>query len=123
MCLTVLLTLGQVSKRARVSSFYHLSLPHTQSHAHSPSDSYAYLQALNVLESGDADLIRSSWEEAKASIPAEDLGEIFFKELARIAPHVTHLFKRPKRIQALQFINVIEMLVSFNESPEKFFQV
>jgi hypothetical protein len=47
--------------------------------------------------------------------------QIFFKELARIAPHVTHLFRRPKRIQALQFINVINMLVSFNHDPETFF--
>lgn len=77
--------------------------------------------ALEVMESGDVELIRSGWEEAKASRPAEELGEIFFKELARIAPHVTHLFKRPKRIQALQFINVVEMLLCFNEDPESFF--
>uniref|UniRef100_A0A7S1DKS7 Globin domain-containing protein n=2 Tax=Hemiselmis andersenii TaxID=464988 RepID=A0A7S1DKS7_HEMAN len=77
--------------------------------------------ALDVLESGDVEVIRQSWEDAKSSKPAEELGEIFFKELARIAPHVTHLFKRPKRIQALQFTNVIEMLVSFNEDPQQFF--
>jgi len=77
--------------------------------------------ALDVLESGDVELIRAGWEEAKESRPAEELGDIFFKELARIAPHVTHLFKRPKRIQALQFINVVEMLLCFNEDPEQFF--
>lgn len=79
----------------------------------------AMADALDVLESGEVGLIRESWDEAKASMPAEELGEVFFKELARIAPHVTHLFKRPKRIQALQFINVIEMLVTFNEEPEQ----
>jgi hemoglobin-like flavoprotein len=79
------------------------------------------VQVLDVLESGDVEVIRQSWEDAKLSKPAEELGEIFFKELARIAPHVTHLFKRPKRIQALQFTNVIEMLVSFNEDPGQFF--
>mmetsp|Transcript_32343 Transcript_32343/g.82414 ORF Transcript_32343/g.82414 Transcript_32343/m.82414 type:complete len:1373 (-) Transcript_32343:196-4314(-) len=79
------------------------------------------VQVLDVLESGDVEVIRTSWEDAKASKPAEELGEIFFKELARIAPHVTHLFKRPKRIQALQFINVVEMLLCFNEDPEQFF--
>ena len=78
-------------------------------------------KTLDVFEMGDVELIRAGWEEAKKSRPAEELGEIFFKELARIAPHVTHLFKRPKRIQALQFINVVEMLLCFNEDPSKFF--
>eukprot|EP00282_Hemiselmis_andersenii_P023993 CAMPEP_0172001742 /NCGR_PEP_ID=MMETSP1041-20130122/3034_1 /TAXON_ID=464988 /ORGANISM="Hemiselmis andersenii, Strain CCMP439" /LENGTH=1380 /DNA_ID=CAMNT_0012655407 /DNA_START=13 /DNA_END=4155 /DNA_ORIENTATION=+ len=81
----------------------------------------AMAAALDVLESGDVELIRAGWEEAKESRPSEELGDIFFKELARIAPHVTHLFKRPKRIQALQFINVVEMLLCFNEDPEQFF--
>ena len=32
--------------------------------------------ALEVLESGEIDLIRASWEEAKDSRPAEELGEV-----------------------------------------------
>jgi hypothetical protein len=43
------------------------------------------------------------------------------QELARIAPNVVYLFKRPKVIQASQFMAVIEVLVTFAKDPEVFF--
>jgi hypothetical protein len=44
------------------------------------------------------------------------------QELARIAPNVVCLFKRPKVIQASQFMQVVEALVTFAQDPERFFE-
>ncbi len=44
------------------------------------------------------------------------------QELARIAPHVMYLFKRPKGIQATQFMAVVESLVTFAHNPNVFFE-
>lgn len=44
------------------------------------------------------------------------------QELGRIAPYVMFLFKRPKLIQASQFMAVVETLVTFAQDPELFFR-
>jgi len=36
----------------------------------------------------------------------EDIGEVLFSELTREAPHVVHLFKRPKKLQSFMFTQV-----------------
>ncbi len=66
--------------------------------------------------------VRESWEKAKAAQPLENLGEHLFQGLATLAPHVIHIFKRPKKIQAMQFVNAVELIVTFNEDPEHFFE-
>lgn len=59
-------------------------------------------KTLDTIERGDAALLRDSWERAKAENTSDVLGDTFFKELCLLAPHVIHLFKRPKKIQAFQ---------------------
>ena len=59
----------------------------------------------------DAALLRSSWECSKGKCTREELGELFFTQLCNVAPHVIHLFKRPKKIQAFQFVHAVDMLV------------
>ena len=71
-------------------------------------------RTLKVCEEEHAEILRSSWELCKAGMTTEDLGECIFKELARIAPHVVHLFKRPKRIQvSISFMPTLVPLYSF----------
>ena len=82
----------------------------------------AMKRTLDACEYGHAQLVRGSWEKAKASRPLEELGEHLFQGLAKLAPHVIHIFKRPKKIQAMQFVNAVELLVTFNENPEHFFE-
>lgn len=45
-------------------------------------------KALDILELGDAQ-VQDSWQLCKDLVEPEELGNIFFKELARIAPHVS----------------------------------
>ena len=63
------------------------------------------------LDREDAAVLRSSWEDSKGKCTGEQLGELFFTNLCNVAPHVIHLFKRPKKIQAFQFLHAVEMLV------------
>uniref|UniRef100_A0A7S1E185 Globin domain-containing protein n=1 Tax=Hemiselmis andersenii TaxID=464988 RepID=A0A7S1E185_HEMAN len=79
-------------------------------------------KTLAVCEQNHAQKIRSTWELCKTLKKPEELGELWFKELARIAPHVTVLFRRPKKIQASQFMSIVDMLVSFIETPTIFFE-
>lgn len=46
-------------------------------------------KALDILELGDAQVLQDSWQLCKDLVEPEELGNIFFKELARIAPHVS----------------------------------
>ncbi len=50
------------------------------------------------------------------------MGWALLQELARIAPHIMYLFKRPKGIQATQFIAVVDALVTFAREPSTFFE-
>mmetsp|Transcript_48663 Transcript_48663/g.99363 ORF Transcript_48663/g.99363 Transcript_48663/m.99363 type:complete len:1196 (+) Transcript_48663:44-3631(+) len=79
-------------------------------------------RTLDSCEQGHAALVRTSWEKAKEQRPLEELGEYLFQGLATLAPHVIHIFKRPKKIQAMQFVNAVELLVTFNEDPGHFFE-
>ena len=71
----------------------------------------AMRRTLNVLEQDHAQKVRESWEKCKNKMETVELGESIFKELASIAPYLVHLFKRPKRIQAAQFVSAIDLLV------------
>jgi hemoglobin-like flavoprotein len=84
--------------------------------------SKAMQKTLHVCEQQHSQIIRSTWELCKTLSSPHDLGQLWFKELARIAPHVLHLFKRPKKIQAAQFMAVVDMLVTFVENPALFFE-
>jgi len=84
--------------------------------------SKAMSRTLKVCEGEHGAVLRDSWAQCKAKKTTEELGDAIFKELARLAPHVVHLFKKPKRIQASQFVNATDMLISFADDPEKFFQ-
>ena len=84
--------------------------------------SKAMQKTLHVCEQQHSQTIRSTWELCKTLSSPQDLGQLWFKELARIAPHVLHLFKRPKKIQAAQFMAVVDMLVTFVENPALFFE-
>mmetsp|Transcript_34262 Transcript_34262/g.84266 ORF Transcript_34262/g.84266 Transcript_34262/m.84266 type:complete len:959 (+) Transcript_34262:1476-4352(+) len=79
-------------------------------------------QVLSSLMRNDVLLIRDRWEECKETKPAEEFGELIFQELGRLAPHVIGLFKKPKSIQALQFVSAIDIIVGFNEDPVNFFE-
>jgi hemoglobin-like flavoprotein len=78
-------------------------------------------KTLYVCEQDHARIICESWALCKERSSTLQLGELFFKELARMAPHIMHLFKRPKVIQAAQFVAVVDMLVTFVENPALFF--
>jgi hemoglobin-like flavoprotein len=49
------------------------------------------------------------------------VGEKLFSELGREAPHVVHLFQRPKKLQAYMWMQAVELLVVFTEIPQDFF--
>lgn len=49
------------------------------------------------------------------------MGEKLFLELGREAPHVVHLFQRPKKLQAYMWMQAVELLVVFTETPQDFF--
>jgi len=78
-------------------------------------------KTLDTMERDDALILRECWELSKKINSSEKLGDLFFSELCKTAPHVIHLFKRPKKIQAFQFVHAIDMLVQFAEDPESFF--
>mmetsp|Transcript_34261 Transcript_34261/g.84253 ORF Transcript_34261/g.84253 Transcript_34261/m.84253 type:complete len:954 (+) Transcript_34261:1476-4337(+) len=80
-------------------------------------------QVLTCLVRDDASLILDRWEECKSTKPVEELGELIFLELGRLAPHIVHLFKKPKGIQALQFVSAIDIIVGFNQDPVNFFEI
>jgi len=79
-------------------------------------------KTLYVCEQDHARIITQSWELCKERSSTLQLGELFFKELNRMAPHIMFLFKRPKIIQAAQFVAVVDALVAFVEEPEAFFE-
>uniref|UniRef100_A0A6U4YXK8 Globin domain-containing protein n=1 Tax=Hemiselmis andersenii TaxID=464988 RepID=A0A6U4YXK8_HEMAN len=79
-------------------------------------------KTLFVCEHDHCRIIKESWNKCKERRSSFQLGESFFVELARMAPHIMHLFKRPKVIQAEQFVAVVDALVSFVENPEVFFE-
>jgi len=74
-------------------------------------------RTFDVLEQKHAEIVRESWALAKAKTETIDLGESIFKELASVAPYLVHLFKRPKRIQAAQFVSAIDLLVPSLSRP------
>jgi len=78
-------------------------------------------RTFNVLEQKHAEIVLRSWSNCKAKMDTIDLGESIFKELASVAPYLVHLFKRPKRIQAAQFVSAVDLLTSFLEDPDTFF--
>ena len=79
-------------------------------------------KTLYVCEQDHAKIITETWALCKERTSTLQLGELFFKELARMAPHIMHLFRRPKVIQAAQFVAVVDALVAFVEDPELFFE-
>ena len=60
------------------------------------------IKTLDTIERDDVVLLRESWELSKQMNTNDKLGDLFFTELCKTAPHVIHLFKRPKKIQAFQ---------------------
>ncbi len=50
--------------------------------------------------------------QIKARHSTEEIGDVLFSELTREAPHVVHLFKRPKKLQSYMFLQVL------NHEPE-----
>mmetsp|Transcript_2696 Transcript_2696/g.4349 ORF Transcript_2696/g.4349 Transcript_2696/m.4349 type:complete len:825 (+) Transcript_2696:1622-4096(+) len=73
------------------------------------------------MEEQHGKLLTQSWQLCKEKHHTEELGEAIFKELTNVAAHVVQLFKRPKHIQAHQFVAVVDMLVMFVKDPEVFY--
>ncbi len=71
----------------------------------------AMTRTLTALERDHARRVRASWHKCKATMKSLDLGESIFRELAAVAPYLVRLFKRPKRIQAAQFVAAVDVLV------------
>ncbi len=70
-------------------------------------------KTLDTIDRDDSHVLRESWEDAKARHSNEELGDRFYKELVTIAPHVIHLFKRPRRIQAFQVCVCMYVCIGF----------
>jgi len=68
------------------------------------------------------EIVRNTWEHCKLLLPPEEIGEVIFHEIAREAPFVMHIFKRPQKIQAQQLVNAVEMLVLFTQDTARFFK-
>jgi len=77
------------------------------------------LQALQLKHSL---IVRESWEKCKDSATPDQLGDSIYAELYRLSPRAASLFKRPKSIQALQFVSAIDLMITFNENPGIFFE-
>jgi len=80
-------------------------------------------QVLTCMLNEDAQIVRSHWEECKTVRYSDEIGELIFQEIGRLAPHVVHLFKKPKKIQSQQFVAAIDIIVSFNEDPAAFYDL
>jgi len=77
---------------------------------------------LTSVEQMDSSICRECWDLIKEAKSSEEVGDAFFTELGRQAPHVVHLFQRPKKLQAYMWMQAVELLVVFTEVPEKFFE-
>jgi len=84
--------------------------------------SSALMSGMNAMEASGGETIKTSWAAVKENKSVEEIGEEIFAELVKVAPHVVHLFNRPKKIQAAQFVSAVEMIVLFSRDPEQFFE-
>lgn len=87
-----------------------------------PKVSASMATTLDVLAEDHASVVERTWERAQERCSAEDLGDLFFNSLQKYAPHVCRIFKRPKKIQAFQFVTAVGWLVTFAKEPAAFFE-
>mmetsp|Transcript_52382 Transcript_52382/g.122906 ORF Transcript_52382/g.122906 Transcript_52382/m.122906 type:complete len:731 (-) Transcript_52382:98-2290(-) len=76
---------------------------------------------LRAFEDEHAEVLQRTWALVKQRETQDQLGDRFFRNLSKLGPHVVHLFTRPKKIQAAQFVQVVELLVTFSQNPSEFF--
>ena len=76
---------------------------------------------MRAMEMKLEETIKRSWSLIKESNQVEEIGEEIFAQLVKTAPHVLHLFNRPKLIQAAQFVSAVEMIILFSQDPTQFF--
>lgn len=68
--------------------------------------SYALTATISSSEDDHPRLVAESWSQIQENHTVEEIGEVLFSELTREAPHVVHLFKRPKKLQSYMFTQV-----------------
>jgi hypothetical protein len=78
---------------------------------------------MDAHENDYADTVLDSWAMIQERYIDEAFGNIFYAEMQRTAPDLLTLFVRPKALQYLTFVKLMETLVQFAQDPEVFYQM
>jgi len=83
--------------------------------------SHSLMSTISSSEDDHPRLAAESWADIESRHTTEEIGEVLFSELTREAPHVVHLFKRPKKLQSFMFTQAMAAIVKFASTPNEFF--
>lgn len=78
------------------------------------------VQIIDTMTATQIQLVKRSWTLV-ASLPAEEVGQLFYGRLFELAPHLQHLFRNPQPEQSRKLIAMIQYVIGRLDTLEDIF--